>query len=271
MWHHIHIHSLYTYSVIVFILFSLSSIVLAEHARIKYFSQSRISTIQIKIVLEVMVVLFGFIIGIQIPINFTFVNGFICACLGILIAFVFIKFEMAINRKLYRKQIMKTRTKLATESKPHFSKIKVRNPGLSNSHSSNMIKRGAKQNLNYNRKNLQEDNFKLFWLLITAILEELIYRGFLLGLAMQLPTTVLIVAILSLSIIFGAAHIFLGWHQVLYKTLFAIVLNFFVLLLGSVLVAVIAHLFFNWQAFAMQKKLSKQSKSGEHHDRRIFA
>ena len=79
-----------------------------------------------------------------------------------------------------------------------------------------------------------------------AVLEELIYRGFLVRSAFLLPALPLAAgAIVGIVLIFALAHLQFGWEHVMAKLPLSALAMVAVVLLGTVLPAVVAHVLFN--------------------------
>jgi Type II CAAX prenyl endopeptidase Rce1-like len=86
-----------------------------------------------------------------------------------------------------------------------------------------------------------------FWsIAIASVLEELIYRGFLVQVCFLLPNRFLIaVALAGTLIVFALSHIQFGWSHVLAKFPLGALALISVLYFGTVLPAVAAHVVFN--------------------------
>ena len=79
-----------------------------------------------------------------------------------------------------------------------------------------------------------------------AILEELLYRGLLVRACFLLPSIILAApALLATSLIFALSHIRYGWPHALAKLPLSLLCLLVVLATGSVLGAIVAHLYFN--------------------------
>ncbi|MBV9786969.1 MAG: CPBP family intramembrane metalloprotease [Chloroflexi bacterium] len=88
--------------------------------------------------------------------------------------------------------------------------------------------------------------FGLWGVITVAVLEELIYRGFLVAVCFLLPGPLLIgLALAGTVAVFALSHIWFGWVHVVAKLPLGIVALLAVLTLGTVLPAVIGHVFFN--------------------------
>jgi membrane protease YdiL (CAAX protease family) len=87
-------------------------------------------------------------------------------------------------------------------------------------------------------------------LIVVAILEEVVFRGLLVQVCLELPDTALIVAVLSGSLVmFSLSHLSFGWPHVVGKFPLGVVTLVGTLALGTVLPAIIAHVMFNSQVW----------------------
>jgi hypothetical protein len=91
-------------------------------------------------------------------------------------------------------------------------------------------------------------------LVIIAVLEEMIFRGFLLNLCFALPTTYLItIAVFGTILFFSLSHIHFGWPHVLAKLPLGVLTTITALWSGAVLPAIVAHVVFNFRAWKDQR------------------
>lgn len=93
---------------------------------------------------------------------------------------------------------------------------------------------------------LEHQQFGFWPIVIVAILEELIFRGFLVQACFLLPRSFLItIALVGIVLVFSFAHIQFGWPHVLAKMPLSVLAMIAVIVLGTVLPAVVAHMVFN--------------------------
>ena len=84
------------------------------------------------------------------------------------------------------------------------------------------------------------------WLVTVGALEEIAFRGALLGWALTLPSPALSFAVVAaITIVFALTHVQFGWIHVLAKLPLSLITVAVSLATGSVLAAVLAHMFFN--------------------------
>jgi membrane protease YdiL (CAAX protease family) len=81
---------------------------------------------------------------------------------------------------------------------------------------------------------------------LAAVLEEIVYRGYLISLCSEIPNTALYTVALSSTVLaFAAAHIYSGPAQALAKLPLGLLAIAAVLISGALLPAIVAHVLFN--------------------------
>ncbi|MFF7725405.1 CPBP family intramembrane glutamic endopeptidase [Streptomyces sp. NPDC008001] len=96
----------------------------------------------------------------------------------------------------------------------------------------------------------------LGWLLAVAVLEELVFRGVLLRMALRPGNEGLRVAgIVGVVAMFALSHIFFGWAQVLAKLPLSVLATAATLVTGSVWAAAVTHMVFNAYVWRCQTAL----------------
>lgn len=105
--------------------------------------------------------------------------------------------------------------------------------------------------------------FQMSWsgLMFLGVLEELIFRGFLLDIFKHFVESHLlkILFIVIGILVFGASHLLNGYAQMKSKAFFAALATFSALLCDSLVAPIVAHLYLNHVAY----KLSKQARKHE--------
>ena len=103
--------------------------------------------------------------------------------------------------------------------------------------------------------------FPLLTIATVAVLEEGFFRGVLLRTALQPKSLLVATALVFLTLLaFSAAHVFFGWEHVLAKTPLGIAALASVLALGSLLPAVVAHLWFNVSVWRDMARLAGRER-----------
>ncbi|GGX74254.1 CPBP family intramembrane glutamic endopeptidase [Streptomyces hiroshimensis] len=96
----------------------------------------------------------------------------------------------------------------------------------------------------------------LGWLLAVAVLEELVFRGVLLRMALRPGHDGLRVAgVVGVVVMFALSHIFFGWAQVLAKLPLSVLATTATLITGSVWAAAVTHMVFNAYVWRRQTAL----------------
>jgi hypothetical protein len=95
-----------------------------------------------------------------------------------------------------------------------------------------------------------------FWpIMVASVLEELVYRGFLVQVCFLLPNRFLIVmALAGTLLVFALSHIQFGWLHVLAMSPLSALALVAVLSFGTVLPAVVAHIIFNIRVWKRSKQ-----------------
>ena len=101
----------------------------------------------------------------------------------------------------------------------------------------------------------------LWLILLVAVLEELVFRGFIVQASLLLPHPALVAgAILASVVMFALSHLSFGWAHVAGKLPLGIVAALSVVALGTVAPAIIAHGLFNyqiWRDYLRQPRLAR--------------
>jgi len=103
--------------------------------------------------------------------------------------------------------------------------------------------------------------FPLLTIVTAAVLEEGFFRGVLLRTALLPQSLVVATALVCFTVVaFSVAHVFFGWEHVLAKTPLGIAAACSVLALGSLLPAVVAHVWFNVSVWRDMTRLSRRGR-----------
>lgn len=112
----------------------------------------------------------------------------------------------------------------------------------------------------YEIKNKTE-KYSGFMIVGIAILEEIIFRGYLLTMCFWLPRYLSYPTMILLIIIFGVKHIHARSREFLGKSFLAIITTVQTLVLGNVIAAAITHGYLNYYVYQQQKKMSLQNEA----------
>lgn len=180
--------------------------------------------------------------------------------LGLVVGWLAVWSDRAIVRTASRRQLTsgdRARSKQAKKRNPSWGNlnVRVRSVPLSittfsgKSKTLGMLK--MQERFQFSLENRQ---FLLFLLVVIAVFEELIFRGFLVSACFLLTNNFWIaIAVIGLVVFFALSHIFFGWLQAIAKLPLSILTTISVLASGSVLPAIFAHITFNIRAWQDMK------------------
>lgn len=260
---HIPTHNIDAYQQVIFMLFALSSISISEHIRARHSAWITLSMLELKVLIEAIIIVLALAFSLKIPINTGWSSCLFSLVAGAILGGVLIRCELAMNRYLYRRN--HNNHKRVSESARQLDQpfIEPIRPGIAQTNRNKKVDHTIKKQLRHSRYERSFATMTPFALLASALTEELIYRGFLLYVVMQYSGVGYYALFLLTALLFGLSHIFLGWWQVLIKSMMAILLNLFVLLTGNILLAMTCHVIFNWSAYQLLQRQNRQSTTRE--------
>jgi hypothetical protein len=211
-----------SYGIAILVLYGLGCFALAAQVHERWLSGTSAGFLQVHAAVATVIVLWGVMVLDPMPVLGNSVGMLLLAFpVGLAVGIVARLADRAILRRLTRWQL-------------------IRRPSP---RSGNMSHRPQVSNLPTSERRAE---FKVAWLVVVAVLEELIYRGFLVRTAFLLPAPLLVAgAIVGIVLIFALAHLQFGWEHVMAKLPLSALAMGTVLFLGSVLPAVVAHALFN--------------------------
>lgn len=195
---------------------------------------------------------------------------FLSLPLGIAAGAVAWQSELVVKRHLLRKSLLVPRRQLGTRS--HRSVRAVSSPTTYGSRAS---RREAWSEHPRPKELLSRPDslaapqapsqryYALALLLLAGVFEEVLFRGVLVDLSLDLQSTPLVVACLTVTVlVFALQHLRLGHGEVLAKLPLGMVTLLITLLTRSIVPAIVAHLFFNLRAW--QVTSSSESRGATH-------
>jgi len=244
---HIPTPEVYSFILAIAIIYSLGSFSLALHIKTKLLpGAGRYRFWEVHLFVLVLVVIWGLMAfdlrNLLISREFSYITIVIT---GVAFGFIAVYLDRFIVRKIFRKTTLRTnnnRTKAKKSLVERYrSRLTVEVKPLDA-----IDKKGIETPLHIN-KNTRETLVNLFVILGIAILEEILYRGYLVQASLMLDNIYLIAIALSASVLaFSLAHIQFGWAHVFGKLPLGILALASVLVLGSIVSAIIIHCLFNY-------------------------
>ncbi len=245
------------YQTVILILLSLGCSNIASHIHSRWFANKAVNVVMLHNVIKFIIVIWGMSL---IPIYSLFNATIWVQILSFFPALLLAVYSVKIERFIYRKN---NKIRLVAQIKQYITQKSIENKtqGLAKKNLTNKV----------NLKNVHEHHarfdsvisgYQLRDIVLIAIFEEIIFRGFLWQLSLKLQIkSLIIISLLSTVILFGATHLTLGRGQFYSKT----ILGFFclteVVLTNSIFPAIVTHVVFNIFAYKeMFEATSLQSK-----------
>jgi len=249
-------HDLDIYAIVIFVLFGLASFNFSYYLFSRWLSNSKLSILQVNVFVKFGIVIAGCFL---IPVHWLFQASLFAYILsfpvGLGIGAVSVYFEKWIMRRSLRKNASDSFTNrpiFSETSSPNEHKIKPINLFIS---SQEPVRRSIGLKKISDNKNMSMDWLSLISL---AILEEIIFRGFLLTIFKELvyPYPLKVIGIIITILVFGLSHLLNGNAQMKSKVFFASLVTVASLLLNTMLPAIISHLYLNHIAYKLSKNSS---------------
>ncbi|MHB1949120.1 MAG: CPBP family intramembrane glutamic endopeptidase [Gammaproteobacteria bacterium] len=246
----IHTPEIHFYMTAILVTWCLGGSNIATQIYSRWFATSDINPFVIQCAIKSLIVLMAMTV---IPIQQLFSTSLGWQCLsiplGIVGGYIVVKMELYINRVLLRKQIGKKPVKKPQDRiyRLYFGpkeKIRCLAPKIAK----------AKANLKHiheyyaaNESRIKKHSIGL--LILTAILEEIIFRGYLTQFCFLLPTVFIVFGLIGTVLVFGFSHASFGPYQILAKSILGAVCLVMTLLCHTLVPAIIIHGYLNWRAY----------------------
>lgn len=177
-----------------------------------------------------------------------------------------VSFEKKLIRRIYRQRLHKPKEQ--TDGKLGHgmileTQVRPRNLHLFSSKQGPSDQSSLKGTDSFNafKYDRQKRNKQLIILLLIALAEELIFRGYLVQICRDSTLGIgQYFLILLMQLCFGFSHIYNGWTQVISKSLLGSVAFFGQFITGTVICSIFIHCAFNYLAWSEQGRRGKSSK-----------
>ena len=245
-------HDQRVYSIIVLTLLSLSSSNTSQYFFSHFFKNNSANTIALYALVQfLLVTLFAFTSNIMVLFSGVPTYELEAVLVGLIAGLAYVLFEKFSFRRYVRtfpdKKVQKTQ-KIVSSIYSHRLTGKIGDRFLQP-----IINNEANPYI----KKLQ--NCSLFILIVIAICEEIVFRGFLTEIAID-ASSITFIRWLLLGIFiffFGMAHIFLGWMQVTLKMIFGFLSLVSYFSKGTILAPITMHVLLNYCAYREIQKTRK--------------
>jgi hypothetical protein len=219
----------WTYGFAITVSYALGSVALASHIQMRWLGGRWLSFWVIRAAIMTFAVCCGFVLfGPTAVLGEPRLDWILLAVGGLAGGWIALHLDRVIVRHFERSAFAK-KSKAGSARALEFRNLQIRNV-ISPS------RPGVAENV----------GFTLMPVLITAVLEELVYRGVLVKSCFALPNGVLVVAALTVTCLaFALNHIGFGWPHILAKLPLSVLALAATLISGTVFPAILAHAAFN--------------------------
>ena len=218
---HTLIHNSNIYPMMTLLVLSCSCFMLANYGSSKL--NYKINIITMNIIVKGFIVCYGLLIiplTQLIPISINMMGPSLIMSIGLF--FMFILMEKTIHKLQWRYKLSTSSHHIQPQHNNAFSnKSSVQTMSLSSISHRHPI--GATRQHDQTEQAIKNIMFNSPWylFLIIALLEEIIFRGFLVNIAFKVDSFVITVLLLCFfNFIFGISHLMMGWGQFFFKITF---------------------------------------------------
>ncbi len=243
------------YVVVIFFMWCLGSSHLASHIYNRFFISKTIHPLFIQCIFKAIICLAAML---ALPMN-QFISAGIgwqlaSIPIGLFLGWFVLEVELMINR-YFQRQKMSNPQKIS-QDRYYYLRQGPANTVLSLAPHSNFRKKTNLKMLHehYASHETNQTHFSLVIVLLIALFEEMIFRGYLITSCYLLPNSILNVALAATVLIFGISHASFGLRQMISKTILGACCMMAVLLCHTILPALLIHGYLNWAAFRCQDR-----------------
>lgn len=241
------------YECSIFLMWCLGCSNLASHIYHRYLQNSTIHPLFIQCLVKAAICFMGMsVFSMTLLFSASIQWQLISIPIGLSLGWLVSYFEIKINRFTQRHLNQSIQTKRYTQyyarQGPAFSVLSL-SPAV-NFHSKSYLKR---MHEHYSENETKQPNFSLILILLIAVFEEIIFRGYLIQLCNLLPHGIANSALVFSVIVFSISHASFGVHQMMAKAILGSCCMASVLLCHTILPAILIHGFLNWVAFFHQE------------------
>lgn len=253
-----------TYGLMLVMVLTIGSFTIARHLHTRWF-QSRLSFIGTNALIKSMVVFFGMLI---IPIQLLFVNNLFKEAIGLLVGticgYLVVWAEFRIIRKINRRNLFnknfqeKISENNILRNAEVTKKFSLTSPGVTEAKGLIHIRQG------YN-KYVEAPDFTQYSpkaVIIVAIAEEFLFRGYIVFVAKALPSVWLtILVILAGILLFALSHLSNSWDEFKSKLPLSLLTMLGYLITGTLITPIVTHVILNIYAYLELQKIVTPDKN----------
>jgi hypothetical protein len=247
-----------TYGVVVLTLLSLGSFNIARHIHLRWL-KNKFSFVGSNAVVKVSIALLGLII---IPLTSLFspdvYREIYSLILGVFFGFLTIFLEVSMVRKLNRKKLVYKNNRTPQQDSTSMRNVII-NQKMALSSSQQISAKGIsdiRKSYTHYIENPHFVNYSLFAVLIVAISEEFLFRGYLIIIANSINSYLMAAGIILLSLFaFSFSHLSTSWREFTCKLPLSLFTTAIFIATGSLIGAIVIHLLLNTYAYLNTKNI----------------
>ena len=247
-----------TYGLIVLIALSLGSTGIASYIYMRYLSIKANDIILTNAIVKIIIVLFGLLI---IPFSQLYSQNWQIEISSIPIGIIFGFIVISIDKKVIRHFIRTGKHSVSIDmntsaDRLNYNKTYNRSLGLDDTVETQDNSLKMQNNMNRLSSNPELVTFSLGSVILVAICEEIIFRGFLVSCSLMIHDLKLrVVALIASVLFFGISHATSGLEQALTKTILGTITLLLRMISGSILPAIVTHVVLNTAAYYETKRI----------------
>lgn len=252
-----------SFGLITLILLCLSSSSIASFVHMRYLSTYNVDIVFSNTLVKFLIVIYGLlIIPLSLLFHATWFNLIISIPAGVIIGLVTVQLDRKVIRYFFRKRnFVQGYNDQPTGSDPTTVRTYSRRMNIAGNDNVNKKSQLMNNKLTRFSEHNPLKDYGLVSVIGVAIFEEIIFRGFLIGLCLAIPSLLMQTITISLLVLFFAViHVDLGWEQVLAKTILGVTTTLLRLIFGNLYAPIIAHVVLNAIAYFEYKKVMASTK-----------
>lgn len=236
-----------SYGITLLVVWILGYVGVTNFFYARYFSFRKTNIVLVGAIVRSVVVGYGFLlIPIGSIISTEWLSILVSLPVAVLLAFITVKLDRTIIRYYLRRRPRKLNNTPSLADQSDFITASSSDLGLFNKNKSGKRIQKMQSSLNRFSKEPSKKKYGLTAIIVTAITEEILFRGFLVSLCLMINNIPLRFILLGLTAaLFALSHLALGWEQVIAKSVLAVVTLVLRLVFQSVLPGIVVHVILN--------------------------
>lgn len=254
---HILIPNINTYGIVVLCVLSLGSFPIARHIHIRWLNK-HFSFLGSNAIVKVFISLLGLcIVHFSDLFTWNIYRESYGLSIGVLFGVTTVYLEKKMIKAVYDRKLLKDDNKLNAPAEANFLRHATVNSTMSLTSPKFISAKGLLDiRKGYSKYAIDPDftSFGLVSVIMVAISEEFLFRGYMLSISEYMPNQTLMYTIIVLSmILFASSHMANYWSEFMYKLPLAILTLVGFIMTGTLLTSIVTHLILNIYAYSRLK------------------